>query len=349
MAPKSVRVELDVGGRRFATSLTTLCSAPGMLEAMFSGRTAEPHRESDGSYFIDRDGTLFEHILAFLRNGERWRPPAGVDTVALANEAEYFALLGMVEILRPAAQSSVVLDNCKRVGPVLCLIDPKKSGCATFSPSNPDAFSVQVKFLGAQPKFGPVLLTLRDTRTGDGWCFRTSDRTLRFHSASTARQGGVQGGDCGLFFGPGPHVQPNPLDLSYHVSKAGDTVKLSYVRGPPSRFFVTWNGLESDENVSIHGQGRPVPTSGQGSLPMDGNFVIEVYLRRSCYTLPTFENDEEGWLDIFEPRQQEDYDRSYEDGAERAVELCSNHNGNGSVLVHEWAEAPPTSVQMDVA
>lgn len=63
------RVELDVGGQRFATSLATLRSKPGnMLDAMFSGRHYIGEEE-DGSVFLDRDGSLFGYILEYLRTG----------------------------------------------------------------------------------------------------------------------------------------------------------------------------------------------------------------------------------------------------------------------------------------
>ena len=39
-----------------------------MLAVMFSGRH-QLKRESDGSYFIDRDGTHFRYILNYLRDG----------------------------------------------------------------------------------------------------------------------------------------------------------------------------------------------------------------------------------------------------------------------------------------
>jgi len=66
---QSSRIQLNVGGKRFETSLGTLCMVPdSMLAAMFSGRHALTADE-DGSYFIDRDGKHFGHILNFLRQG----------------------------------------------------------------------------------------------------------------------------------------------------------------------------------------------------------------------------------------------------------------------------------------
>lgn len=55
---------MNVGGRSFTTSWTTLKKAKSSrLEEMLS--CPEP----DGSYFIDRDGRHFHHILNFLRDG----------------------------------------------------------------------------------------------------------------------------------------------------------------------------------------------------------------------------------------------------------------------------------------
>ena len=63
------RVELDVGGQRYCTSIATLTSKPGcMLSAMFSGRYPL-NEEADGSVFIDRDGSAFGFVLEFLRDG----------------------------------------------------------------------------------------------------------------------------------------------------------------------------------------------------------------------------------------------------------------------------------------
>jgi N-acetylneuraminic acid mutarotase len=63
------RVKLNVGGRRFQTSVSTLRSKPGnFFDALFSGRYDIAQLE-DGSVFIDRDGDLFVHVLEYLRDG----------------------------------------------------------------------------------------------------------------------------------------------------------------------------------------------------------------------------------------------------------------------------------------
>ena len=62
-------VTLNVGGSRYTTALSTLTKYPdSMLGAMFSGRHALVQQE-DGSYFIDRDGEVFSHVLSYLRDG----------------------------------------------------------------------------------------------------------------------------------------------------------------------------------------------------------------------------------------------------------------------------------------
>ena len=60
-------VNLNVGGRHFTTSLSTLTKEPGsLLEAMFRG-DKPISMDQDGRYFIDADPDVFTHILNYLR------------------------------------------------------------------------------------------------------------------------------------------------------------------------------------------------------------------------------------------------------------------------------------------
>jgi hypothetical protein len=96
------RVKLDIGGHQFTTSVLTLTKeADSMLAAMFSGRHALK-TEADGSYFIDRDGTHFRHILNYLRDGcikDGTLPCNEAVLRELLTEAEYYQLSGLVDIL----------------------------------------------------------------------------------------------------------------------------------------------------------------------------------------------------------------------------------------------------------
>eukprot|EP01118_Nematostelium_gracile_P004845 TRINITY_DN15777_c0_g1_i1.p1 TRINITY_DN15777_c0_g1~~TRINITY_DN15777_c0_g1_i1.p1 ORF type:complete len:253 (-),score=49.35 TRINITY_DN15777_c0_g1_i1:9-767(-) len=62
------RIHLNVGGRRFATTRSTLTSLEGTyFSAMLASETWKP--DPNGEYFIDRDPTYFNHILNYLRTG----------------------------------------------------------------------------------------------------------------------------------------------------------------------------------------------------------------------------------------------------------------------------------------
>ena len=63
------RVELNIGGYEYMTSVETLRRIPGTLfDAYFSGRYPQDVCK-DGSIFLDRDGEHFGHILDYMRDG----------------------------------------------------------------------------------------------------------------------------------------------------------------------------------------------------------------------------------------------------------------------------------------
>jgi hypothetical protein len=63
------RVELNIGGYRFETSVQTLRRVPHtFFDAYFSGRYAQDVC-NDGSIFVDRDGEHFGHVLEYMRDG----------------------------------------------------------------------------------------------------------------------------------------------------------------------------------------------------------------------------------------------------------------------------------------
>lgn len=92
-------IELDVGGARFKTSMSTLTSVPdSMLGAMFSGRF-ELNRQADGSVFIDRDGRLFVHVLNWLRDRSLPAALSRDERAALRTEANFYHLPELVTAL----------------------------------------------------------------------------------------------------------------------------------------------------------------------------------------------------------------------------------------------------------
>lgn len=60
-------IRLQVGERQFTTTTDTLTGESGFFASLLSGRW--DNALDDGSYFIDADPTLFEHILCYLRRG----------------------------------------------------------------------------------------------------------------------------------------------------------------------------------------------------------------------------------------------------------------------------------------
>jgi len=62
------QVVLDVGGRKFTTTVGTLVDRSDFFAAMFSGRWTV-HKQADGSVFVDADPAIFAPLLGYLRRG----------------------------------------------------------------------------------------------------------------------------------------------------------------------------------------------------------------------------------------------------------------------------------------
>uniref|UniRef100_A0A6B2LDG4 BTB domain-containing protein n=1 Tax=Arcella intermedia TaxID=1963864 RepID=A0A6B2LDG4_9EUKA len=94
------RVSLDVGGVVYATTKKILTKYPNsMLGTMFSGRhNIKPN--SEGNFFIDRDGDLFRYILNFLRDGTVTIPEQKALEQQLYAEIDFFQLSDMLSILQ---------------------------------------------------------------------------------------------------------------------------------------------------------------------------------------------------------------------------------------------------------
>ena len=92
--------QVNVGGIIYTTRLNTLCVKDSYFEIMYSGRIKSAETIND-AVFIDRDGTLFAHVLNYLRNLEEWMPPQDPKLILdLINEAKFYCLSGMLEKIK---------------------------------------------------------------------------------------------------------------------------------------------------------------------------------------------------------------------------------------------------------
>jgi hypothetical protein len=104
-APDESKVKLNVGGKIFVTTLTTLQREPdSVLASIASGRWTPS--AADGAFFIDRNPRVFECILDYLRSDEIPcdMVPRKVSTLRLYKEAQYFLLPGLSEKLAPGVK-----------------------------------------------------------------------------------------------------------------------------------------------------------------------------------------------------------------------------------------------------
>jgi len=82
-------INLNIGGVIFSTLRSTLLSYPNsMLNIMFSGKFPSL-LDSNGNYFIDRNGKLFEGILYFFRT-KKFVATNKEEKEKIREEADYF-------------------------------------------------------------------------------------------------------------------------------------------------------------------------------------------------------------------------------------------------------------------
>jgi hypothetical protein len=104
-------VELNVGGVNYTTSLSTLtCESNSLLGDLFTGKTAIS-QDSQGRYFIDRDGQLFRYIIDYLRNRKVLLPETFKECERLKAEAEYYRLSDLVSQLSTTKKLSLTLPT----------------------------------------------------------------------------------------------------------------------------------------------------------------------------------------------------------------------------------------------
>lgn len=85
-------VRLNIGGKKFCTTASTLCggSSENFFHSLLNGKIPST-KDEKGRYFIDRDGKLFEPILSYLRTG-MLEIPAHISEEAVRREADFYLI-----------------------------------------------------------------------------------------------------------------------------------------------------------------------------------------------------------------------------------------------------------------
>lgn len=114
------RIKLQVGERQFVTTRDTLTSESAYFRARLSGRWSDA--DVDGTYFVDSDPAVFEHILRYLRNGNLPLLFSVTDRTfdyvmyqALLGEARYFGVAKLEQwIGRQGFHEAVAIQHTTR-------------------------------------------------------------------------------------------------------------------------------------------------------------------------------------------------------------------------------------------
>ncbi|CAF5083634.1 unnamed protein product, partial [Rotaria sp. Silwood1] len=115
------KVILDVGGDKFSTSVETLTREKNtFFTALFSKQWQLERDPDDESIFIDRDGKLFNYILAYLRTNKLSSDILNNDSLRelLLTEAEYFHL----HASRDGFDANAFHSRCNNKGPTMTII-----------------------------------------------------------------------------------------------------------------------------------------------------------------------------------------------------------------------------------
>lgn len=103
-------VKLNVGGRRFETTLGTLCAKPSILgDTLASGDLTALPLDEHGAIFLDRDGAIFHQVLCYLRTGAY---PRGA-----ANEGLQRELLVEARLLEMGCLAELLEEELKAIEP----------------------------------------------------------------------------------------------------------------------------------------------------------------------------------------------------------------------------------------
>ncbi|XP_072172543.1 uncharacterized protein [Diadema setosum] len=107
-------IGLNVGGKIYETSKTTLTRQPGSFFTTLLSGSIPSARDDRGNYRIDRDGKIFRYVLNYLRDNELILPEGFNELGLLEREADFYQLKSLkadIQTLRMAMRGCVVSLN----------------------------------------------------------------------------------------------------------------------------------------------------------------------------------------------------------------------------------------------
>ena len=105
---------LNVGGIKYSTTIQTITGYQSMLKARFSSKFAiKPSK--DGSFFIDRNGELFQYILEYFRTGQLMLPSTWTkqDIWKFYTEIKYYCIESLLNTVLLKLFDSKIMRNNK--------------------------------------------------------------------------------------------------------------------------------------------------------------------------------------------------------------------------------------------
>lgn len=214
-------VELNVGGRHFTTTRSTLCKYSGsMLAAMFSGEMQPAQQDSQGRFFIDRSGDWFAIILSHLREEPIQVPQCGVQRLALIGEARYYQLQELERQLAPQEPRAAYQIGHSGLQKVLSKLTYWE-GCAVLYESAKEHIGANKVHAICEAMVQAYFLRGRQFENGKDWLDNIGSDKL----ADMFVLDPQQIGPTGRFCRPDPTAR---LDLTRHIS--------NFARVTPSDF-----------------------------------------------------------------------------------------------------------------
>merc|ERR1719204_510907 len=241
---------LDVGGRLFTTSLSTLRSTNGtFFEKMFR-KGANTTITANGTYFIDRDPSTFGYILDYLRTGDLLVESGDVNVrMQVLDDAEYFKLPNALQdYLRWSSVAGIDLwfSEVDFINDQLKKVSKKMGGLLFQASKDGDAVST---FHSRCDSKGPSVVIV-ETKSGNVFGGYTS--------TSWSNSGGYQGSTGAFLFRLRPSMKRYDLRSSYF----GNAIYRGSSYGP------------------VFGSGHTLYINNCMSIPT-------CYVRNTAYDIPT--------------------------------------------------------------